>query len=205
MRINQPFIYALILAVCLTTVPAFAQVGGLGANVGVGGAVRAGNAGAAAGSTAGANAGTNAGTNAGVNAGTNAGVNAGGKAGAQGQPVGVLAGSNDHLAAQIQSNPELATRVQSMLPAGTSMSAAAAGFKNQGQFLAALHASQNLSIPFDQLKARMTGSASTSLGAAIHASKPAISESQAKAEAKKAEAQAKATASAKATTAASVR
>src|SRR5579883_3402505 len=169
MRIQKPFIYALILAVSFTTVPAFAQVGGVGAAVGLGGQAR--GAGAAAG----------AGAQAGVNAGAGAGVNAGVKAGAQGQnaPAGIQAGSADRVAAQIQSNPELASRVQSMLPSGTSMSAAAAGFKNQGQFLAALHASQNLGIPFDQLKAKMTGSSSMSLGAAIQASKPGISDNQA--------------------------
>jgi hypothetical protein len=34
---------------------------------------------------------------------------------------------------------------------------ASAGFKNQGQFIAALHVSQNLNIPFSDLKAVMLG------------------------------------------------
>src|SRR5439155_26462097 len=37
------------------------------------------------------------------------------------------------------------------------LQAASAGFKNQGQFIAALHVSHNLNIPFDQLKAKLTG------------------------------------------------
>jgi hypothetical protein len=98
----------------------------------------------------------------------------------------------------IQSNSPVAARVESMLPAGMSMDSAAAGFKNEGQFLSALHTSHNLGIPFDQLKAKMTGSGSMSLGSAIQASKPEMKKDQAAQEAKKAEAQAKATASGKA-------
>jgi hypothetical protein len=49
---------------------------------------------------------------------------------------------------------------------------AAAGFKNQGQFIAALHVSQNLGIPFAQLKAAMTGPAHESLGQAIQDLRP---------------------------------
>jgi hypothetical protein len=49
---------------------------------------------------------------------------------------------------------------------------AAAGFKNQGQFIAALEASKNLGIPFADLQDRMT--AGESLGAAIHGLKPAM-------------------------------
>jgi hypothetical protein len=55
---------------------------------------------------------------------------------------------------------------------------AESGFKNHGQFIAALHVSKNLNIPFDQLKAKMTSSLPMSLGqgysctAAGHAGKP---------------------------------
>ena len=49
---------------------------------------------------------------------------------------------------------------------------AAAGFKNQGQFIAALHVAHNLNIPFADLKADMTGTNHDSLGQAIHALKP---------------------------------
>jgi hypothetical protein len=49
---------------------------------------------------------------------------------------------------------------------------AASGFKNRGQFIAALHVSHNLNIPFDQLKADMTGTDHDSLGHAIHELRP---------------------------------
>jgi len=63
--------------------------------------------------------------------------------------------------------------------------------RNEPQFLAALQASRNLDIPFQDLKAKMTGSDSMSLGAAIKASKPGMSDSEAKEAANKAERQAK--------------
>ena len=66
---------------------------------------------------------------------------------------------------------------------------AAAGFKNQGQFIAALHVSKNLNIPFDKLKAEMTGGDHDSLGKAIQDLQPAAN---AKSAAKTAEAQARA-------------
>jgi len=86
-------------------------------------------------------------------------------------------------ATRIESNHKL----QPMLPTGVTLKDAAADFKNQGQFIAALHVSQNLKIPFDQLKAKMTGDSSVSLGAAIKALRPEMSENQATEEAKKAE------------------
>ena len=104
----------------------------------------------------------------------------------------------NNFASRIEGNSRLSTRVESMLPTGESLSTAAAGFKNQGQFLAALHASHNLNIPFDDLKAKLTGSNSASLGAAIHTLRPYMSQKQSNDEAKKAEAEARAMASAKA-------
>ena len=41
------------------------------------------------------------------------------------------------------------------------LESASAGFKNQGQFLAALHVSQNLNIPFADLKTAMLGTPAT--------------------------------------------
>ena len=55
-------------------------------------------------------------------------------------------------------NPKLDARLQKLLPAGTNVQDAAAGFKNWGQFVAATHVSQNLGISFAELKAQMTGS-----------------------------------------------
>lgn len=101
---------------------------------------------------------------------------------------------------RLERNPELKARLESLLPAGTNLTTAASGFKNQGQFIAALHVSQNLGIPFNDLKARMTGSDPMSLGQAIHDLRPDMPEKQARDEAKRAEKQAKATEKTKSTT-----
>ncbi|HKE31005.1 MAG TPA: hypothetical protein VKD65_04710 [Candidatus Angelobacter sp.] len=91
---------------------------------------------------------------------------------------------SDHL----EDNTKLASKLQSLLPPGTNLQQAAQGFKNLGQFVAAVHVSHNLGIPFDQLKAKMIGPPKESLGDAIHALKPTAN---AKEEAKKGEKQAK--------------
>jgi hypothetical protein len=88
---------------------------------------------------------------------------------------------------KLASNTKLASKLQSLLPAGTNLQTAAQGFKNLGQFVAAVHVSHNLGIPFDQLKSKMQGPPSMSLGKAIQALKPTAN---AKAELKKAEHQA---------------
>src|SRR5215468_2085749 len=90
---------------------------------------------------------------------------------------------SDHL----EDNTKLASKLQSLLPPGTNLQQAAQGFKNLGQFVAAVHVSHNLGIPFDQLKAKMIGPSSESLGKAIHDLKPTA---DAKAETKKAESEA---------------
>ena len=89
---------------------------------------------------------------------------------------------------KIAANPALVARLQPLLPSGTTLSSAATGFRNQGQFIAALHVSRNLNIPFAQLKAEMTGTDHDSLGQAIHELKPTIN---AKVAAKTAERQAR--------------
>jgi hypothetical protein len=105
---------------------------------------------------------------------------------------------------RIQNDAAFRSKIQSLLPPGTEIKAAESGFKNHGQFIAALHVSKNLNIPFDQLKAKMTGVTATSstvqtsstamsLGKAIHALRPDMSATQANEEAKKAEKQATAT------------
>jgi hypothetical protein len=58
-----------------------------------------------------------------------------------------------------------------MLPKGMTLNSASRGFKNQGQFIAALQASQKHNIPFRQLKAAMlgrNGEPPMSLGQAMH-------------------------------------
>ena len=89
----------------------------------------------------------------------------------------------DHLTAQ----PKLAAKLQALIP-GTPVNLAAQGFRNFGQFVAAVHVSHNLGIPFADLKARMTGTNPESLGQAIHELRPAVN---ADAEANFAEQQAK--------------
>src|SRR5438093_5677929 len=45
---------------------------------------------------------------------------------------------------RIEHDPELKARLTSMLPAGMDLKTAASGFKNKGQFIAALHVCKNL-------------------------------------------------------------
>ena len=52
-------------------------------------------------------------------------------------------------------NPQLEQHLQPLLH-GLSVADASAGFKNWGQFVAAVHVSNNLNIPFTSLKAKMT-------------------------------------------------
>lgn len=73
--------------------------------------------------------------------------------------------------------PHLATKLTPLLPKGMTIQQASAGFKNQGQFVAALHVSKNLDIPFADLKSTMLGTSKTStspmsLGQAIHKLRP---------------------------------
>jgi hypothetical protein len=182
MKTNLTLITLFTFTLVVIAIPAFAQHGGLGAGVGLGGGARVGAGGGAqvGGTTVGAR------TNTDVHANTST------------RSEENEAHSGAAIVTRIDSNPEMASRVQAMLPSGMSMSSAAAGFTNEGQFLAALHASHNLDIPFSELKAKMTGSEHMSLGEAIKTSKPKMSDDEAKEETKKAEKQAKVTASAKA-------
>lgn len=71
----------------------------------------------------------------------------------------------------VPKNPKLQARLQAMLPPGVTLEDAAAGFRNQGQFIAAVNVSNNLGIPFDELKFQMVDQQS-SLGQAIQTLKP---------------------------------
>ena len=51
----------------------------------------------------------------------------------------------------------LGDRLAKMLPANMTLNSASTGFRNQGQFIAAVHVSQNLGIPFADLRATMLG------------------------------------------------
>jgi hypothetical protein len=69
------------------------------------------------------------------------------------------------IAQKILANRGLQPKVRALLPAGMTLNQASLGFKNQGQFLAALHVSHNLGIPFADLKTAMTGVRPTTTGA----------------------------------------
>ena len=69
---------------------------------------------------------------------------------------------------KLQRNTALAQKLQSRLPAGTDMNAAAAGFRNLGQFVAAVNVSKNLGLDFTTLKTAMVADGQ-SLGQAIKA------------------------------------
>lgn len=196
---TKTFIIALTFAFAAAAIPAFAQHG-----LGIGGAV-ASHTGISTSSSAATTAGAQAGSNAGVNAGagTKAGTSAQAgtsvqsntsttsRTGATQTGAAAHAGESANIVTRIDNSPELASRVGAMLPSSTSISSAATGFKNEGQFVAAVEASHNLGISFSDLKAKMTGSTDMSLGAAIHASRPGMTEHEANEAAKKAEREAK--------------
>lgn len=95
-------------------------------------------------------------------------------------------------------NTQLASKLSSLLPAGTDLQTAASGYRNLGQFVAAVHVSHNLGIPFDQLKCTELAQAqycptgatvpskSSSLGQAIETLKPSMTSSETKAAVKQA-------------------
>jgi hypothetical protein len=57
---------------------------------------------------------------------------------------------------KISSNPSQKARVEAMLPQGMTLEQATAGFRNQGQFLAALNASRNQGVNFADLQKAIT-------------------------------------------------
>jgi hypothetical protein len=61
------------------------------------------------------------------------------------------------LADKISRNPKLAAKVASRLPSDMTLAQASTGFRNQGQFLAAVNVSRNLGIDFVKLQTAMTG------------------------------------------------
>jgi hypothetical protein len=64
-------------------------------------------------------------------------------------------------------NPNLRARLEAMLPSGMTLEEAAEGFRNQGQFIAALQQSKNHDLSFSDLKSEMTGDNPLSLGQAM--------------------------------------
>ena len=88
----------------------------------------------------------------------------------------------------LKQNTKLASKLKTLL-GGKDPQVACMGFKNLGQCVAAAHVANNHpGISFDDLKAKMTGTGSVSLGKAIQGLDP---HANAKSEAKKANQQAK--------------
>jgi len=84
------------------------------------------------------------------------------------------------IAAKIAAKPQLNAKISAMLPKDLSLDRASSGFKNQGQFIAALHVSKNLGISFKDLKNDMTRK-NMSLGRSIQdLKKSAASKTEAK-------------------------
>jgi hypothetical protein len=84
-------------------------------------------------------------------------------------PTSSAAGSTrlNPIAAKISAKPQLDARITALLPKNMTLNQASQGFKNQGQFIAALHVSRNLGCDcFKQLQSDMTKK-NMSLGQAI--------------------------------------
>jgi hypothetical protein len=115
-------------------------------------------------------------------------------------PMGPQAGGNNGTSGptmtqktpsqMLAQNPTLTSKVQDLLPAGTNPQDAASGFNDLDKFVAAVHVSHNLNIPFDQLKGKVTTGAS--LDKAVQTLNPNLSRQQVKTEVKKGKHQAKA-------------
>ena len=104
--------------------------------------------------------------------------------GSHGKPANT--GAAAHKPSSVPKNPKLVAKLQPLLPGGLSVEQAATGFSNQGQFIAAVHVSDNLGIPFNDLKTKVLSDGG-SLGSAIHSLKPSA---DAKAEVERANQQA---------------
>ncbi len=186
MRRKASMLAALAVAVSLGCLPLFAQRGG-GGHAGGSGGGPAGGPGAGMGAGMGSSMGRGMGETRGapdMNHGATMGNTERGMH--QSTPMSSMGPkSSTDLLAQ---NTKLSSQLSGLLPTGTDVQQAAAGFKNLGQFAAAVHVAHNLDIPFDQLKAKMTGPDSMKLGKAIKSLKP---EANSRAEAKKAKRQAK--------------
>jgi len=87
------------------------------------------------------------------------------------------------VAEKLMTKPNQLAKLKAVLPAGTDINDATAGFKNFGQLNAAVNVSQNLGIKFGDLKSAMTGitldgtktgEPTKSLGQAIQQFKPGV-------------------------------
>jgi hypothetical protein len=75
-------------------------------------------------------------------------------------------GDPNAIATQLAYDPEQKARVEALLPRGMTLERASAGFRNQWQLIAALHASHTQKVPFQKLQTALTVDG-MSLGEAI--------------------------------------
>ncbi|NUQ27821.1 MAG: hypothetical protein HOQ35_04820 [Acidobacteriaceae bacterium] len=71
-------------------------------------------------------------------------------------------------------NTKLSSNLDKLLPQGMTAQQACSGFKNLGECVAAIHVAHNLDIPFADLKNKVAGTGSESLGKAIQSLKPGV-------------------------------
>lgn len=64
---------------------------------------------------------------------------------------------NNPIAHELSSKPAEVARARRVLPAGTDLNAATAGFRNYSQFAAAMNATESKGLDYGKLKALMTG------------------------------------------------
>ena len=81
---------------------------------------------------------------------------------------------SDELADRLAQNTTLLGRIQPLLPPGISLQAASAGFRDEAEFVTALHVSRNLNIPFNELKASLVGPKHHTLTGALHDLRPEL-------------------------------
>jgi hypothetical protein len=81
-------------------------------------------------------------------------------------PAPTTTGTLTKVQEKLQSNTKLAAKLKTRLPEGTDIMKAAEGFRNLGQFVAAVNVSNNLGIDFAKLKTAMVDDGK-SLGQAI--------------------------------------
>ena len=99
------------------------------------------------------------------------------------------AATRDRVASHVTSNDRLAARLNPMVPSGQTLPEAAAGFRNEDQFMSTLHAANDNGLAFGDLKDRVT--AGQSLSTAIHDMKPSMDANSSAAAAAKAETESK--------------
>jgi hypothetical protein len=167
------FSTAFAVLFCLSGLPLMAQGRGGGGMGGGGGVGQGGGMGQSGGMGMGRGSMDNTGMNRGRNGGNN----------------GTPTGSQKTPSELLTQNTKLSSKLQDLLPAGSNLQDAVSGFKNLGEFVAAVHVSHNLNIPFAQLKDKITSG--DSLGKALQTLNPNLSHKDVKSEVKKGKEQAK--------------